>query len=352
MDLSHFERRKQEHLHEALRPENQVSEGHVFDEIHLFHDALPELDLKRIKLATKSLGLDALTPFYISGMTAGHAQAKSINDMFAQACVVRGWALGLGSNRRDLFGDSLEDWAEFRKRFPTLEIFANIGVSQLKGMDYERLHAFLEKLKPSAFFLHANSLQEALQPEGTPDFSGVLDQIEIFSKFCREYRTEMAVGLKETGCGFSQKTAKKISGLQVVDVSGKGGTHWGRIEGRRSTDQSQTQIAAETFASWGETTVDSLLSVSNSGFTGEIWGSGGVRTGLDAAKAIALGASRVGFAKPALEQAMAQLTQGRDSLTQWMSQIEFELKVALFCTGLGSVDQLRGNQGAWIRKKA
>ena len=171
----------------------------------------------------------------------------------------------------------------------------------------------------------------------SPEFKGGLKAISALCK-----RSPVPVILKETGCGFSQSTLEKLrsSGLAAIDLSGYGGTHWGRIEGGRAPAASLQQAAARTFAQWGESTVASLEAASRLGKKWgkiEIWASGGIRSGLDAAKSIAMGARKVGFAKPALEAALA----GEAKLDEWMNRIEFELKVALFCSGNKSPEDLR-----------
>jgi isopentenyl-diphosphate delta-isomerase len=190
----------------------------------------------------------------------------------------------------------------------------------------------VDSLEAGGIFIHANALQEALQPEGTPEFKGGLKALE---RLCR--KSPVPVVLKETGCGFSRPTLQRLknTGLAAVDVSGYGGTHWGRIEGGRAPEASLQRSAAATFAHWGISTVDSLLHAAGAGL--EIWASGGIRSGLDAAKAIALGAQKVGFAKPALERAL----QGEKALADWMELMEFELKVALFCSGAKNPAALR-----------
>ena len=149
--------------------------------------------------------------------------------------------------------------------------------------------------------VHTNPLQECIQPEGTPHFKGGLQALE---NLCRDLA--VPVILKETGCGFSRKTLEKLKGvgLAAVDVSGKGGTHWGRVEARRLPAGHVREAAGESFADWGHTTVDSLMAARGVEWPRELWASGGVRNGLDAAKLIALGADLVGLAKPVLEAAL------------------------------------------------
>lgn len=340
-----FEARKREHLREALREEHQATQSQALDSIHLHHDALPELDRGEVRLGSLSLGKSMETPFFISGMTAGHADAPRLNRIFAAACEKRGWVFGLGSLRRDLTGGApLEDWKIFREEFPKLEVLANLGVTQLPEIDESRLDGLLRDLRPHALVLHANALQECIQPEGTPRFRGVVARIRHLAQ-----SISVPLVLKETGSGFSARTLKKLrgSGIRAIDVSGLGGTHWGRIEGARAPEGSFAKQASRTFASWGETTVDSVLAMKQELPETEIWASGGVRSGLDAAKLIALGAGRVGYAKSALVAAL----DGAEALDAWMALQEHELSLALFLTGSAHPADLRGQEGAWTRAR-
>ena len=149
----------------------------------------------------------------------------------------------------------------------------------------------------------------------------------------------LPVVVKETGCGFSRPTLARLNdmGVAAVDVSGLGGTHWGRIEGHRAVDEPLRHKAAATFRNWGIDTVQSVTDACSLNPTFEIWGSGGVRHGLDAAKLIALGASTVGFAKPMLNAAL----QSTDEVLAVMASIEYELKVAMFCTGSRVLSDLK-----------
>jgi isopentenyl-diphosphate delta-isomerase len=348
MDIEQFESRKRDHLRHALDPVHQAAGLGGLDRVHLVHEALPELDLDEISLETTCLGKTLATPFYVAGMTAGHADAPALNRRLAKACAARGWALGVGSQRRDLealAGGMLDRWKELRAEAPELFLIANIGLSQLASSDPDRVLGLAGELGANAIAIHANALQEALQPEGTPRFKG---GFAALSRLCAA--TRIPVILKETGCGFSKRTLERISaiGLGAVDVSGLGGTHWGRIEGARALEARSELMAtaSRTFASWGEPTADSVLAAREAfaqvSKRPEIWASGGIRSGLDAAKAIALGAERVGFAKPALEAALS----GDAALESWMKVIEYELRISLFCTGSRSSGALR-RPGTW-----
>jgi len=326
-----------------MEPRNQASGLGGLDRVRLRHEALPELDFADIRLNAPCLGNPLATPFFVSGMTAGHAEAGRLNARLALACEGRGWAMGVGSQRRDLeLGASPDLWASLRRAHPRLFLLANLGVSQAISADLSSVRRLVEGLGAQALVLHANALQEALQPEGTPRFRGGLEAV---SRLVRGL--SVPVVLKETGCGFSSLTLKRIAetGVGAVDVSGLGGTHWGRIEGARAGGADPIREgAAETFAEWGIPTAQSVLEAGATLPAGvEVWGSGGVRSGLDAAKLIALGAHRVGYAQPAMRAAL----EGDEALDSWMERMEFELRLALFCTGSLGPEALRLKEGVW-----
>lgn len=337
-----FTQRKQDHIRLALDPANQASARRDLDSIELVHNALPDLNFAEITLATQCLGKPNPTPFLVSSMTAGHQQAQPINLILAKACAARGWMMGVGSQRRQLDEpEAAEEWQALSNLNPRPRLLGNIGIAQVIHTPTERIHQLVESLQAEALFVHLNALQECLQPEGTPDFKGSLAALE---RLCRELPVPVIV--KETGCGFAKATLQQLTelGVAAVDISGAGGTHWGRIEGHRNPKTSMRAQAAQTFKNWGISTVDSLLQAVALQPSYEIWASGGVRSGLDAAKLLALGATLVGIAKPMLEAAL----QGEEALDNLMATYEFELKVALFCTGCRTLDELRSNPYAKV----
>jgi isopentenyl-diphosphate delta-isomerase len=358
-DPNTIESRKKDHLRLALDPSSSAE----FDEAGkdvlfgpLRHDALPETDFSELTLEVPPiLGATqaARTPFGIVGMTAGHQDAFRLNALMMHACAKRGWFFGVGSQRRELeayeHGQSWSDrWEEIwealrRERLPPPQIFANLGISQLiplwredPGKLIEGLEGLVEGLRGSALAIHLNALQEALQPEGTPQFRG---GIEVISGLARSL--SKPVILKETGCGFSDRTLLKLKGIPLgaLDVSGFGGTHWGRIEGARAQVQGDDRRAeaARVFADWGISTDESLRSAKTILPRVPLIASGGIRNGLDAARVLSLGASRVGFAGPALRAALV----GEEALLQWMESMEFQLKLACFVTGVRSPQELQ-----------
>jgi isopentenyl-diphosphate delta-isomerase len=330
-----FESRKADHIRLSLDEKNQATGLSGLDQIQLIHEALPDLDFTRVSLSVNSLGKKYSTPFLVSSMTAGHTESVDLNARLARACAAKGWRMGVGSQRREL-GDpaAAAEWKTIRKVAPKVSLLGNLGIAQLIVTKTDQIERLVESLEASAMIIHLNALQECLQPEGTPRFRGGLKAIE---RLCKQLSVPVIV--KETGCGFSKATLKRLrgTGVAAVDVSGLGGTHWGRIEGERNIKKDIRFEAAQTLAGWGISTVDSVIEAKKLKPKFEIWASGGVRSGLDAAKLIALGANTVGFAKPILEAAL----QGEDELLHKMSVLEYELKTALFCTGAANVEDLQ-----------
>jgi len=339
VDLDAFEERKRDHIHLALEPRHQAQGQTGLDGVRLIHEALPDFDLDQVMLSELCLGQSLPTPFFVAAMTAGHPDAAQLNFHLAEACSQRGWALGVGSQRRELSEEAVDvdHWKRLRDEFPQLMLFGNIGITQLGTDIFERLRTLAQIMGAQGWVVHLNSLQEAVQEEGTPFFAGASEALASVVQFM-----DLPVVVKETGCGISGATALRLMdlGVAAIDVSGLGGTHWGRIEGSRGGPE--VADLASTFQNWGISTVDSVRevtrvrrSLSSSGRVPEIWASGGVRTGLDAAKLVAMGSHRVGFAQPALRA----LKEGR--LLDWMEQVEREFQVALFCTGCQSPSELR-----------
>lgn len=330
-----FEKRKQDHIALALLETNQASELNVFDAIHLVHEALPDFDFADIDLQSQRFGQTVAKPFLVSSMTAGHRDAININHNLIAACAESKWAMGVGSQRRELTDKRAAfEWHELRQKFPDVTLFSNIGIAQVIHTPVQQLQYLVDALQAQALIVHCNPLQEVIQPEGTPQFKGAWHAIsQVVEKLA------VPVIIKETGCGFSTATLKRLNdiGIAAVDVSGVGGTHWGRIEGHRAVEGSVQQRAAVTFRNWGIDTVQSVKNAVSLAPNFEVWGSGGVRHGLDAAKLFALGASSVGFAKPMLNAAL----ESTQSVYELMTAIEYELKVAMFCTGSRILTELK-----------
>lgn len=335
-----FESRKVDHIRLALDPRTQTDGFSGLDKIRLIHEAFPELDFDQVDPAVSLFSKPSATPMFVSSMTAGHAGSGDLNLVMARVCEKRNWAMGVGSQRKELFDpNASQEWKEIRKQVKHVRFFGNIGAAQLVRTKIDEIRRLADSVDAIAMIVHTNPLQEVLQPEGTPHFAGALGAIE---RLVRELGRPVIV--KETGCGFSKSTLEKLNetGVAVVDVSGLGGTHWGRIEGGRSSSGSLLGQASETYRDWGIGTVDSLISAMEIERRFDVWASGGVRSGLDAAKLVAVGAKMVGFAKPIIEAAL----EGEEKLDQSMERLEYEFRMALFCTGARTVAELR-EKNAW-----
>lgn len=342
-----FVQRKIDHLKLALQERHQAIGLSELESVHLVHDSLPELDFSEISIDVSHEKLKS--PFFISGMTSGHPQAASINQILAEAALEKQWIFGFGSQRRQIVKNELDEFDQtFKDHYSGLPVIGNLGVAQLITQRNHLNHVIsdFKKLGCKMVAIHLNPLQEALQPEGTPQFKGALEVLKCFIEM-----SDLPVVIKETGSGISRVTLEKISKLKpyAVDVSGLGGTHWGRIEASRT--QQQVPFTGEPFATWGVSTVQSVLSAVEvfEHTRTEVWASGGVRNGLDAAKLFALGAQRVGFGKPLLDIVLnadgniaGDTKMIKEQVIQWMACIEKELKIALFCTGSKNLQALKG----------
>lgn len=334
-DYSQFEKRKQDHIELALMQANQAEELNTFDSVILTHEALPDFDFNDLDIAGMRFGRAVSKPFMVGSMTAGHRDAVDINRNLVAACAESGWAMGVGSQRRELTdGNASQAWQPLRQSFPNVSLFSNIGIAQLISTPLSQIQALTDAIQAEALIVHCNPLQECIQPEGTPVFKGSWKALANLVK-----ALSLPVVVKETGCGFSRSTLVRLNeiGVAAVDVSGLGGTHWGRIEGHRAVDEPLRHKASETFRNWGIDTVRSVCDALSLAPRFETWGSGGVRHGLDAAKLFALGATTVSFAKPMLEAAM----HSTDQVLAVMASIEYELKVAMFCTGSRVLQDLK-----------
>ncbi len=330
-----FEKRKADHIRIALDPRSQAEGLSGLRDIQLLHEALPDFNFKEVDCSTSFFSRKLSAPFFISSMTAGHENAAAINSCLAKLSADKQILMGVGSQRRELSDPAAhQEWKQVRARAPKALLLGNLGITQVIAAPISQIQAMVESLEAEALFIHLNSLQECLQPEGTPDFRGGEKAIEALVK-----NLSIPVVIKEVGCGFSQQTLKRIYdlGIYAVDVSGLGGTHWGRVEGLRSQETDILFQVAQTFENWGLSTVQSLLNAKQINENYTVWASGGVRDGLQAAKLLALGSNMVGIAQPWLKAAM----QGESATADFYEKTLLELKISMFCTGVQKLEDFR-----------
>ncbi len=329
------EQRKADHI--RINLEEDVNFGRLtdgFERYRFIHQALPELDLAEVDLSTTLLGKRLQAPLLISCMTGGTEQARQINRNLASAAQQYGIAMGLGSQRAGLVHPEKADTFKVRDVAPDILLFANLGAVQFNyGYGVDECRRVVEMIGADALVLHLNPLQEAVQPEGDVNFSGLAKKIEAV---CRQI--EVPVVAKEVGWGMSERTARLLvdAGVSAIDVAGSGGTSWSQVEMFRAPTELHRRVAA-TFRDWGIPTSESIQIVRRVAPDLPIIASGGLRSGIDIAKSIALGANIGGMAGPFLKAAADSAEAAREMAEETIRV----LRVAMFAAGARNVAALR-----------
>jgi isopentenyl-diphosphate delta-isomerase len=329
--------RKADHL--ALCATDEVAfreKTTLFEQVRLVHDALPDLDANAIDTSTTILGKKLRAPIVIAAMTGGTEEAARVNRELSSIAEERGYGFGLGSQRAmHVRAESGPTYA-VRNAAPTTLVLGNIGVVQARSMSTDEVLALARSVGADALCVHLNPAMELVQPDGDRDFRGGLDTI---ARLVREL--PLPVVVKETGCGISSHVGKRLreAGVGHVDVSGAGGTSWVAVETKRA--EAARDIAARTLGEalwdWGIPTAACVGVLAPLGFETLI-ATGGVATGLDVARAIALGASAAGIARPALKALMAG---GRAGAAAFLAGVEAELRAVMLLTGSANLEALR-----------
>lgn len=323
--------RKQAHLDLCLREDVEAeAKTTLLEEVELIHDALPDLDADQIDTSTRWLGKELRAPLVITGMTGGTRAAFKVNRDLACVAEEAGIAFGVGSQRAMQNRPNSEWTYRVREHAPTTIVLANIGIGQAQDMKLDQFEALIETLGADALCVHLNVAQELVQPEGDRSFAG---GTKVFRRLARTLSTPVIA--KETGCGISRVVGERLhaAGVRHMDVSGAGGTSWVRIEALRATD---AERVGALFRDWGIPTAASLLQLQ--GLRMNLVASGGIRSGLDAARALALGARVVGTALPVYQ---AYQEGGIDSARRFVAGLVHELQVAMLLTGTRTVADLR-----------
>jgi isopentenyl-diphosphate delta-isomerase len=340
-DSEEIARRKGEHLQLAAEGDVETRAGPGWDDIHLIHDALPTIDAASIDLTTKLLGHRLRLPLVISGMTGGHGRAIAVNEMLARVAERAGIAIGVGSQRAALRDPTLvPTYSVVRDAAPTAFVIANVGISQLVRQEKEPalsakdVHTILRMVRADALALHLNYLEESVQPEGQTRATGTEAAIRALTK-----ASPVPIIAKETGAGISRTLALRLRrlGVKAIDVGGVGGTSFAAIEGMRASERGDAlrMSLGERFRDWGLPTAVAVVGASASRLP--IIATGGVRSGLDAAKALALGATAVGVGRPLLQAAL----KGEQACLDWLAAFELELRTAVFLSGSRRASDLR-----------
>lgn len=329
------ERRKADHIRINLEEDvafKQLTTG--FEKYFFLHQALPELNLDEISTGVRLFGKALQTPLLISSMTGGTARAHKINLMLAEGAQEAGIAMGLGSQRAAIEDPSLTPTYQVRSAAPDILLLANLGAVQLNySYGIDQCRRAIEMVGADALILHFNALQEAVQPEGDGNFSNLLRAIETVCSLL-----EVPVVAKEVGWGFSHDTARRLAdaGIAAIDVAGAGGTSWSQVEMHRAPTARHARVAG-AFIDWGIPTAVSIQLCRRGAPELPIFASGGIKSGIDVAKSIALGAQIAGLAGDFLRAADEFGVQG---VVQLAGAITDELRVAMFCSGASSIEKL------------
>lgn len=329
--------RKDSHLSLCLTEPVELTSGGAngFAELRFDHDALPEIDRASVSVEVELLGKRLAAPVVVGAMTGGTPRAGEVNRRLALAAERCGVGLALGSQRKMLEDPSTRATFAVRDAAPRLPLlFGNLGAVQLNyGVGAREVRRLAEEVGCDAFLFHLNPLQEAIQPEGDTRFSGLVSRLRAVAP-----EVGLPVLLKEVGAGISRTTALKIRELPVagVETSGVGGTSWSKIESLRTADPVQ-RTTGELFARWGVPTAESIAVCRSVLPDRVVIASGGIRNGIEAAKALALGADAVAVALPLLRAA----ERSADEAALAIARLVEELRTAMFLTGCRTVSDLR-----------
>ena len=349
------EKRKMDHIHICLNKNveaKRVTTG--FEDVFLIHRALPELNLEEIDLSTEAFGYKFSAPIMISSITGGAEEALKINASIAEAVEELGLGMGIGSQRAALENPKLRrTYTIARKKAPNAFLAANIGAPQIiRDYTIKDVEEAVEMIEADALIIHLNPLQEAVQPEGEAFYSGALRKIrEITSSL------DVPVIVKETGAGIAAEDAERLkeAGVAGIDVAGAGGTSWAAVECYRASKRKDyfTEETGREFWDWGIPTAVSVVEVAQS-VDLPVIASGGVRSGLDVAKALGLGADLAGFALPILKPAM----KSGEKVKEKIKIIIQQLRTSMFLVGADSTERLReaplvvlGRTAEWLRMR-
>ncbi|MBE7534986.1 MAG: type 2 isopentenyl-diphosphate Delta-isomerase [Anaerolineales bacterium] len=331
--VSPIDQRKADHLKINLEQDVRSALTTGLEEYRFIHEALPQIDLKRVSSRLNLFHKELAAPILVSSMTGGTAEAETINLRLAEAAQEMRIAMGVGSQRAAIERPEQAKTFQVRKVAPDILLFANIGAVQLNyGYAIDHCRRAVDMIQADALILHLNPLQEAVQDAGDTNFEGLAQKI---ADICA--RIEVPVIVKEVGWGISKRTAKRLAdcGVSAIDVAGAGGTSWSQVEMHRAPDEFTRQLAA-TFVSWGIPTADSIIQTKEAAPNAIIFASGGIKDGLDIAKCVALGATLGGMAGQFLKAAALSTEKAIETMELTKRQIE----VTMFACGAQALNEL------------
>lgn len=329
------EERKLDHIRICLERDVQSTCPTGFDDIRLVHNAIPEINLSDVDLKCDFLGHKLEAPIIVTAMTGGHSEATPINQHIAEAVEDMGIAMGVGSQRAAIEDPALsESFTITRETAPKAFLIGNIGAPQLAlGYGTKEVQAAVDMIGANALAIHFNAAQEAVQPEGETTFSGVLRALRALVP-----KIPVPIIAKETGAGMSYRTASVLekAGVKALDIAGLGGTSWPAVEVERAkSGDTQKATLGRLFTDWGMPTAISTYEAGKA-VTIPVIASGGIRTGIDIAKSIALGAHMAGVALPIL----APATTNAKAVKEHIETLILGLKASMFLVGAANLEEL------------
>lgn len=350
--ISGIEKRKQRHIRLSLEENVQSDIGTGFEDVRLIHRALPEIDLEDVSTTTNLFGKRLASPLIVSAITGGTEYAKGINANLAAAAEEFGIGIGVGSQRIAIEDPSVEHtFSIVREKAPLTLVMGNIGGPQLSlGWGVSEARRCVEMIDADALAIHMNPLQEAVQVGGETRYSGVLSKVEDVTG-----GLDVPIVVKETGSGIAHEDAARLekAGVTGLELSGVGGTSWAAVEHHiaREEGKRDQEALGQALWNWGIPTAISVVETSQTTSL-KIIASGGLRTGVEMAKSIALGADAVGIARPFLEKAV----EGTEALREHIENILLEFKTVMFLVGAKNLEELKrapalimGRTAEWLR---
>lgn len=335
MQLSHHKEAKLKHIDACLLKESQYEKSAGFDGVELLHQSAAGISLADISLTTEFLGRTLKTPLMIAPMTGGVELGAILNRRWAEVSEHFGLSMGVGSQRLAIVDEQVRQSFMVRKYAPNILLFANLGAAQLcEPQGLENAQKAVDMIKADALFIHLNPLQEACQKRGDCDFSKLFRSLEKLVKLFS--KSNIPVLVREVGFGLSKDAAIALisTGISGLDCAGAGGTSWSKVESLCAADEKYRQLG-QVFGEWGIPTVQSIRNVRAISAIPLI-ATGGIRSGLDVAKSLAVGANVAAMAQPMLKAAIIS----EERLFEFVEQTLLELKIAMFASGCQKVSKL------------
>ncbi|HID47645.1 MAG TPA: type 2 isopentenyl-diphosphate Delta-isomerase [Methanothermococcus okinawensis] len=338
MDYRDIHLRKLEHILICNYCDVEYRKSTLFNAIELIHRGVPNCNLEDIDTTTELFGRKLDAPLIVTGITGGHPEAKEINRNIAEAVEELNLGMGVGSQRAAIVDSSVADSYEIIRDYNIPLVIGNLGAVNFieDRWDEDVIERAVEMIEGDAMAIHFNPLQEAIQPEGDTNFKGIKILKDVISRYKRKYR-DIPFIAKEVGEGFSREDAVVLEeiGFDGIDVAGSGGTSWAMVEYYRIKDKEFKELS-ERFLDWGIPTAVSLFYVKDV-FSGTVIASGGIRSGVDMAKSIAVGAHCCGVALPVLRAAL----KGSKEVVKVLERMIKELKTTMFLIGCEDIEALR-----------